>query len=1471
MTSRMPFELQHAQLPSFAQSWPEELAQLIAARLESELPSEDVRTIVLAVTHDRQRIGAWVTLEWEDYPYAEDVSTAVGFVSLAPWLDQVDAIARGEVTLPGPAGWSPHLPLTFEDDAKTDSLRAWWLELHRALTATAIELATKHLATRFTQPVGVFMSMTGSEARLVAFCHPDGAPLWPLREHRREHGYGSAYTHGTLGDDALTMFYPQGEGADEGGAPTIRRRALTDVVRAQLADDDLHLQFAGEPFSIRFSHGHTSEELGGPAAEDVAAALAAFAKKTGKLDAPGAPIGLPDAATFQSAFDAQGDEWGAWLGRLVETHGAPAVSERVRALQFGEQRMQDLHRTVACLARDVGAWEVALTHFALLTGKLRADWRTHEHRALVALSRWDEVLRTPSDDAPERALALFSRGDVAAARAELEGKTSGDALAVLAMMEAGTSEARATGLLTRALADGIRPHLEVHVRAHPLLGRLLEERTALEAARVASRAAVAALEPSTLDRSTERQLVRAAAESLFAAPFAGDGDGKLRLALRRGDGWLAIDDNRRIVELHEGRPATTLWEGEVESLVAVRTGLVAASSTRLTLLDAQGTQLATLDSPLRFTGELASRGALVAATYGDTVRLARVEGTTLRWAGTLTANDRVYVTSLGFVSDDRLLLASSEGLVLVDCADVLRLRPLARVEGDFTLLDTWTGSALLKSDRGATLLDALTLRTRWTVELGHQPFLAHARDGRLALGSRGEVLLVDPTTLRTERHVLCAGDGHPLDDTLALTIDADRAVALTKDRGVVVLDRVPFDVGALRHEVESELPRVRDWVKEQLEQWVSDDVVVGGEEEGERAAEPLGGVVGFWVERFAVLRPQGPRSVLNADAQTAVDLAFERPEPERKRGGDDERARAAQRLSDTLAQLTKELSSQLRNAAMAKVLREAMARVAPRTKARELFVGIESGSLCIVDVLRGGGTVPPFRVEVKPPAPRSLRELMSAGNWYQSVDAWTQRAKREPAFRDEVLALLAEGELRAAARVARQLVDVDLEGCARAWLSAAEVDLEFALDGLLLLAEQGHAGARARLQPLCELDAPELALPARRALGRLDEDATLTLVRTALAALEEYGEDDAPVKTLAALSDARLAQLKDALLAAKEVLRRPGPLLVPLVRAGWTPDDETLEQGHEARLQDDDFMGELFGDEPPDATATAVRLFLARQVAENVRLGQQAWPDAPLEKSRRGWQRFFTVAWPEWERAGVLDGLFALLPRLAASSKPAAGEKLGRDATLALQVLHQALLRGDARATQFAEALEAAQLPEDARRPVIQLARSSRLMFGWSLLKQRQLAEARRVADAALADAPEDGQAHFFSARLAWLEQNDPRAAVPHLEAGLRLASDDVGRARLLNLQGAVWDELGDFAKALEWFHKALALSDSGRIDHDTGQKRGDPTMTHAILSNIAEMHWKLGQRDEARKYADQAARRGSKTDIVKSILSETA
>ncbi len=1485
------FELQHTQLPGFAKTWPDEVARIISERLESEIDAGDVRTIVLSIVRGTQRVGVWLKLEWDNYPDAEDTASAVGFLSLAPWLDQVDAVSRGELKLAAPTGWAPHVPLHFEGPEKDGAFKACWLELHRALTATAIEVGTQQLATRFRQPVGLFVSMSGTEARLVAFCDPVGGPLWPLQELRREHGFSSVYPQASLGPAGITIFYPKGEGSDEGGAPCIRRRPLASIERATVDDDELHLHFEGEPFPIRFSAGHTKEEMGGPDRKDVTAALRDCVSAAGKLSTGEVRVELPRSPeAFVAALEAQGEEEDGWLKQLIATHGAQAVSALINGVHLGEKRLAELHQKMASLASDVEAWALVVEHFRHVAGEERADWGWMETRALVALGRWDEVLapqRVVEDQpgkkkekkpSPEKALALFTRGDEAAARAELDDSTDGDVLAVRALIEVERSPEAARSLITRALADGIRAHLELHVKAHPVLGQVLREHEAFEASLVASRAAVAALTPSTLDITQQASLTAAPARSLFAAAFSEEGDGKFRVALRRAEGWLAVESDTRVVELRPGQVPVVLWEGEgIEAVVEVPGGLVVTTQRALVLLDARGVPQAELLSPLRFQDPLVAHGSLVACGFGDTLRLARVEGGTVTWCGAIKVNERQHVHSIGFTSATQLLAASSDGLVLIDTSDVMHPRATARVEGQFEILDTWAGHALLKRDSGAQLLDVTAMKGLWHLALGHSPSVAQSTDGRVALAWRGEVVLVDPKTLATERCLLQGSDGSALDDTLAVRVEPNRVVAFTKQEGLMSLEPVALDVGALEQEIAASLLKVRGWADEHFAKWLDGGVPVPGGEEEEDAedsvaeTEPFGGALGRWVGPVASLYPQGPRSVVNTSSDGCVELRFERKDaPRAKRGeNEDDRAKAARRLAETVQHTRELLARTLREEALRSILRETAAKVAGRAPVRDFVLGLSCDGLTILDVLTGGGATPPFREVVKPPPARSLRQQMGR-NWYRSVDAWTQRARRDAAFRAEVLELLAEGELEAADRVASGLLDVDLEGCAQAWLAAAEVDLPFALDGLLLLAGRGHAEGTARLLTLIDDEDTDLSLPARRVLGRLDEDAAIDLVRGCLEGLEDDGDDQVPTRTLAALSDARLVQLKDALLAAKEVLARPDALLVPLVRAGWVPDAKTLQEGHQLRLQDDDFMGDLFGDEEPDPTATAVRLHLARQVAENAGREGPLWPvDAPVEKSKLGTQRFLSVAWPLWERSGALARVFEVAPARAAKSLPAEGQKYGPDAWLALQVLHQALLRGHEGAGALATALEVASLPADARAQAMQLARASRLQFGWALSKQARFAEARKVADAAVADAPDDGQTLFFEARLCWLEKNDPRAAMPRIEAGLLRATDGVGRSRLLNLYGAAYDALHEVPKALEWFHKALLISDAQGVDHDTGQKRGDAAMTHAILSNIAESHWKLGQPVEARQFAEQASRRGSTTDIVKTILAE--
>ncbi|ATB47229.1 hypothetical protein MYMAC_002837 [Corallococcus macrosporus DSM 14697] len=1456
-----PRALHHARLPEFASDWPAELAALIEARLDNDVPAEELRTIVLAPTPDRLRLGVWLGVEWASYPYADDPSEAAGFVSLTPWLDTLDTLARGERSLPAPRGWTPTPPLQFEDATRDASFRAWWLELHRALVASAIELGTQRLAGRFHQPVGVFVSTGASEAQLVAFCHPRGAPLWPLREHRKEHGYGSAYPHASLEGDQVVFFYPEGEGAEE-GPPSIRTWTHAQVIRAHEVRDEheLAVRFEGEDFDVTFSPGHTHPEAGGPGHHDTLAALSAFFAASGKLDADGgASPRLPaDAAALAASLAErpQPQEQLDYVTSLSRALGSERVWALISGLELPAQTRAAIHRELATTALDASDWASALAHVGLLSGKDRWSWI--EVRALTGLGRWEDVLRVAKEDDAhaERALALGSLGRVGEALALVADRTDGNALAARALLELRSDAPKASATLREALADGVRGHLLAHVGAARELLPVLRTHQAFEAAVRASREACQRLPAEELELGEARALPVEPATRVLAAPLEGDDEAedapRLGTALERPDGWWVADAKGALFEHPAGGDARRLatFPSEIDGLAALPAGVVASVGSTLVLLDAAGQTRATVHRPSAGDGPMAAHGTLLACASGAIVNLYRVDDAALVWLAPLALPGGRRISQLGFTGAGRLLVAAGANLTLFDVSEPSRPVPLRQWKNAPELLHTGEGTAALTDDEWVWLVElGDTPRCTRKVHVGPSPLVATSDAAPLAFAARGRVVEV---LGETAREVMTLGpDGHRLEPT-AISLRAGHATAVTRER-VLALSPLPFDAAALRARVAAHVPRLREWLDTRMEALRQEGVPA---EDGTRA--PLGGVVLQWFDGWAGLRGQPPCSVVSIGYENNERLTFEAPGERAAPPGATPLSEAEAQQARALDDAWTQLAMQERLRACRAYLHEAARAFAGRASARTLFFALDTDErLEIVDIVAGGGDAGPMRAAGSARAERSLREVLSAPRWYAALPNLVARARRDAAFRAEVLALFEEEGLAAAGRITRELLDVDPEGCARAWLTVAARDLDEGLPGLRALAKRGHAGARARLEALLDSEDAYHALAAREALGRVDEDAAVPQLGRYLGSLEAH--DDVPVKVLAAMGETRLERLRGELLAALERLEGAEALLVPLVRSGWTPDAQVVEKGNRARASDDDFAASLFADEEQDAPASAVRLWVARRIATAMEGDGPLWPaDVPLEKSRAGWQHFFTLAWPLWESRGLLPRLHEVLP---------ARSRTG-DAELAFQVLYQSVLRGDARAQALGSALATGESSEGRHAEVTRLARLARLQFGWSLVKATRLDEARRVADAALAEAPEDGQVLFFDARVAWLERGDPTAALERLEPALRAACDEVGRARLLNLKGAALEALGRTAEALDWFHKAFTANEVS-VDTATGTA-GDPAMSHAILSNIAEAHWKLGQRDEARRYAEQAARRGSSTDIVKEILAAT-
>ncbi len=1255
--------LHSSQLPEFARTWPESFKAVIEAHLEDGFDATELRTIVIGPTQDRMQLGVWLGLEWSSHLVAGENSSPIGYVPLAPWLDLLDSVARGDVTLPPVSGWKPKGGICFAEPTKHASYEACWRQLYDALAATALELATRHLADKFENLVGVFVATDDDEtAGLVAFCHERGGPLWPVAERRKEHGYGSVYPEASLAGDQLTLFYPEGEAADDDGPPAIRSWTHEAIEYARTTDEarELLVRFKGEAFDVQFKNGHTREEQGGPEVWDVMNALEAF-------------------------FDRKG---------VLERHSEPP--------------------------------------------------------------------RAPPKNPTPFKLALE-----------------------------------------------------------------------------ASREACGKLPPSVLDLDSAKELPLQDPAGILGAklqelPEATES--RFEVGLRRKTTWWAADGDRRLVELATPDADPKLlatWPAAIHAMVETPEGVVIAQQDKLTLVDDQGVQLATATLPSSGRCLLAVQGELLACSASDVLHLFRVASSGLQWLGCLRGSgEKPSIVGLGFVSETRLLISTMDELLLVDVSSPEQPAAVRRWEGDFRVLHARQGLAAIEHAQHVWIVEGDDdLRCTVRVRCGSE--LVWVESPGLAFFSEGRITVIGAAQAR--KLTVLGPDGNmPYPCALALT---GAGASLVEWKRSLDLEPLAFDLGAIEAEIEGTIPRVREWLFERVDAAIAQGVQLT------EGSAPLGGVVLRWQSPDLVTARMRPP--LSAPCFEPVEpeklRLFESAEPEE----DPDASAAAQQQRAVIAFERQRATAQVLERVGRALLREVAAKFTGRTASRDLLLGHStSRGLEIVTVVPGGGEAANIRGGDSAPPPKSLLETLTGTGWRSSVDAWISRATRDEAFRTAVMDLLVEQDVDAAYRIALKVIDAAPEVVSVALLAAADRDLDSNFLGLEELAKRRDPRARERLVALADGEHPAHALRARRALGRVDEDASVEYLRQVLATVSHSLE--VPLRPLEELGDARIVLLKDDLIAAYERMGRHRPLQFALVRSGWTPDEEVRAKAVKAR------KFEVEGRYPDDDSQT-LRLWTAYRMAES-----SEWPsDVPRESSRTGWQHFFDVAWPVWSAREVLPKLFDVLPARAAQSPD--------DAQFALDLLHQALIRGEPLVPEFARALEAVPYEDGKRDEVLRLAGLARLKFGWTLMKEGRLKEARKVADAALTDAPNDGQTLFYDARLAWLEQDDPEAAIVRTVQGLEKANEPVGRARLMNLHGAALDAQGKTREALAWFHQAFTTNES-KLNLSTGLAQ-DATMSHSILSNIAEAHWKLGEREEARRFAEEAAHRGSSTAIVQEIL----
>lgn len=494
--------MHHPRLHPFASSWPQAVADIVQAALESgEVSAQELRTIIIGPTADWLTLGVWLGTEWEEHPSASGDEQCAGRVDLGPWLDAVDAVTRGERTLAPAAGSHvPRIGVRFADPAKQASLRAAYGQLRESLLATAVDVGTTKLAGPFKKPVGLFiLDESDSSAQLAAFAHPHGAPLLPLQEQRKEHGYGSAYPQGVLVDHGLVIFYPEGDGegtSSKKRAPRVGTMRFDDMAHARIDDGDgeLHIRMKGEVFDVSLRPGHTREDDGGLHPDEVAAALQQHfrSRRPALFQQEHARYALPSDSTALEAFLAsfgEDHEKRSAVEKLIEMHGVDVVDALCAGAVIDGPVRSMLHGELARAYLKLGRAQEALAHLEKQPEDHRSILRTAE--AYCRLGRYEAVLALPQDRNSRElrilALAHSGRLDEALALATESGALDDDDCQyarALVLANAGRSDVARDVLREAFVLGSPTGYLESLLLESPLAG-LWAERVAWEQRRAA--------------------------------------------------------------------------------------------------------------------------------------------------------------------------------------------------------------------------------------------------------------------------------------------------------------------------------------------------------------------------------------------------------------------------------------------------------------------------------------------------------------------------------------------------------------------------------------------------------------------------------------------------------------------------------------------------------------------------------------------------------------------------------------------------------------------------------------------------------------------------------------------------------------------------------------------------------------------------------------------------------------------------
>lgn len=1304
-----------------------------------------------------------------------------------------------------------------------------------------------------------------------------------------------------------------------------------DIEQIQIDDDDgeVTVRMKGDVHNVRFTDGHTREEYGGPNREQIRAKLAAafrpYVAAGFDPKAPPAPSDVDAIAAWRQQVLTIKPPLGEVAKAIFSHHGLTAATQFIAWLPGDADPRGEAREGLAEALLDAGQFAESVELLASLPpNRRKREWR-EELRCLLHLGRYAdahelaarcEAEETDPDDryrfAPWRALALTGLGKTEEAAAVVrphsaDGKAprrdheeADFALACALQHRDPTAAAEA---LRRSLRRGdgwLRYGFEKFLRA-PSVRAVLDERAAWIAkaaphlAEIAAKAThvtapVLQADPTALRiKATTRWGVTA------RAPYDKE-QRKSDLCHWAIDGttaWIATGDNG-------------LWRADLGGAVPtinraadadVPTWRVAVDNGLVVTLDRSGTVrlFDCADGPCREIAQITSDrdddwsalavdDGLLALLDKEVVTLFDITTPDLPrrigvlGAGTDLRGTRARAESVALRGRTLYVTCGCQGLVVADVHDpaepriqaVLTLDNEENYADEMTLLGDLAVVKLVSDGHWLIdLCDPTTPRSLGVVPKDLE-LQAVVRDGDRVIGLDASVAawtidVADRSAPRVAEAARVYHDGMSSDALrpIAIALLAAGRLAMLQPTGVAVAERRPVDGRAVIADARSQIAALKSTLVDALVKIVADYAVSHPEYRAgamilERWSDQI--TLSFDRPRSWPGMEYGPVESESPQAQVKLPGLFaENALPPEEGHSLDDDGQVAYRVA------TAEAWDQLLGDVVAKVATSVAGR--SLSSGRVYLARRSANGMAIVDVLHDAAKPwTPFRGQ----AGRRQLTLDDLFASWDHIDKLRTRAQTEPEVRAMAYALAAQAN-GPAVRVVQHVQALDREAAVTSFLAAARAGSTDAIEELANYRDR--AEVTAYLEECIALDPTKhllILITAAKALDRCDDDRIVAAVRGILNKEDAYYSDhDLAIGALDAMKS-RAPELRAELAAwcARAGLwenRLPG-MARALFRAGEPEPPPALVEQSRREKSGEEYHSMKTGIKVLDdhewsqhEACAAERLWIGKKFADRV-IALRAkgdstsplWPpEISLEKHPASWNYSLASAWPHLETAGALDWFEATL-----ASHAKQDEIYAADRQLLLCVLnHHLVSNGLERAMQLGDSMLAAEQAFDARqrRNLARRLQDARVVKGFQLIRAGDLAGARRYADAALSIDPTDGQTLFLDARLVWLEVS-PEAGIERAKAHLEKLTGyntSAAEGRLANLVGCIFDSIGKVDEAVPWFERAAIAHQEEPI----------------YLANLAEAFDKLARPAEARRFAEQAKRMGSKSEIVAKIL----